>query len=273
MTQFTVSEFLFNRPQINLSAKAKAVMAYLAFRSNKINTCFPALKTIAQGCSISLSSVKRAIKELLGLNLVQKNKRYRADGGQTSNLYILNDVLNAETVEFKEKDPKKKISPKLSNSSEDTFLSNVSEKSSQNKKSVCLNNTPNDANVSSSSDGFFKDSFPCNKQKCLAALVDQVDHERSQPNENVHDEKAGECEGQSHKKDNIAKSKGIFKVQKHLKCILLGLVTRMLNQLNVTQWFNKSLKIKESKEQTGFVNKDGCCNPEIFANSDPPPGS
>lgn len=121
MTQYAVSTFLFDCPNLDISLKAKTVMSYLTFRSNKQNTCFPALKTIAQGCSLSLSSVKRAIKELLGLNLVRKNKRYREDGGQTSNLYtILADELpSTENVR------KKRISPKLSNSHEDTTNTNI----------------------------------------------------------------------------------------------------------------------------------------------------
>lgn len=128
MTSYIVSEFLFDSSQFDLSSKAKAVMAYLAFRSNKMNTCFPALKTIASGCSLSLSTVKRAIRELLSFRLINKDERYRADGGQTSNLY----TLNQEALTIKEKVRKKKTSFQSRTDLEEVFF----------KKSLYNNNTP-----------------------------------------------------------------------------------------------------------------------------------
>ena len=148
MTQYIVSEFLFDCPRFNLSAKAKAVMAYLTYRSNKLHTCFPALKTIASGCSLSLSTVKRAIRELLSHNLVSKNERYRADGGQTSNLY----TLNQEALTKKEKVRKKKTSFQPCSDLEEVSF----------KNNLCSNNTPDvtqnaSQNVKISQSSF----FPC----------------------------------------------------------------------------------------------------------------
>lgn len=73
----------------NLTVKAKSVYQCLAFHSNKENKCFPALKTIARECSISVSSVQRGLRELLDAGLIRKKHNYRANGSQTSNIYEL----------------------------------------------------------------------------------------------------------------------------------------------------------------------------------------
>ena len=148
MTSYIVSEFLFDSSQFDLSAKAKAVMAYLAFRSNKINTCFPALKTISSGCSLSLSTVKRAIRELLSFSLIKKDERYRADGGQTSNLY----TLNQEALTIKEKVRKKKTS----------FQSRTDLEEVSFKNNLCNNNTPSVTQKASQTVKISHSSFfPC----------------------------------------------------------------------------------------------------------------
>ncbi len=54
-------------------------------------TCFPSIKTIAKECGYSVSTVKRALKDLEEMGYVEKIERYddRKNGGQTSNLYVL----------------------------------------------------------------------------------------------------------------------------------------------------------------------------------------
>lgn len=74
-----------------LSLKAQAVFLYLADRSNKQNICWPGLKRIAADCCISVSTVQRAIKELLSVGLVLKKANYRENGSQTSNVYIVTE--------------------------------------------------------------------------------------------------------------------------------------------------------------------------------------
>jgi len=66
-----------------------------------MNTCFPGLKRIAQECGISISSVQRAIRELLKFGLVKKQARHRENRSQTSNLYILADN-HSEISNFKQ---------------------------------------------------------------------------------------------------------------------------------------------------------------------------
>lgn len=81
--------------QEDISSKAKSIFQYLAFRSNKNNTCFPGLKTIAKDCSISVSSVQRGLRELLSLGFIRKKHNYRENGSQTSNIYeVIEDVMD-----------------------------------------------------------------------------------------------------------------------------------------------------------------------------------
>ncbi|MEN3006009.1 helix-turn-helix domain-containing protein [Dehalobacterium formicoaceticum] len=89
----------------NLKSRAILVMNYLIFRANKEGTCFPAIKTIAKECHISVNTVKRALDDLIKAGYVQKNARFieEKNGAQTSNLYTLSagmfvyDDIDAET--------------------------------------------------------------------------------------------------------------------------------------------------------------------------------
>lgn len=76
--------------QSNLKSRALQVLLYLIDRSNKEQTCFPAVPTIGKELHISISTVKRAMKELVEAGYVTKESRFRAGNrGQTSNLYTL----------------------------------------------------------------------------------------------------------------------------------------------------------------------------------------
>ncbi|MFI3327297.1 MAG: helix-turn-helix domain-containing protein [Clostridia bacterium] len=72
-----------------LPSRAKIVYIYLKDRSNKENNCWPAIKTIAKDTSLSVSTVKRAIADLVGYGFLAKEKRYRDNGSLTSNNYFL----------------------------------------------------------------------------------------------------------------------------------------------------------------------------------------
>ena len=56
-----------------------------------MHSAFPLLKTIAAECGYGVSTVKRALNELLEAGYIEKQARFdeRKKGGQTSNLYIL----------------------------------------------------------------------------------------------------------------------------------------------------------------------------------------
>ncbi len=72
-----------------LPSRAKTVYMYLKDRSNAEGECWPAIKTIARDTSMSVSTVKRAIADLMQLGLLRKGKRYRENGGNSSNRYFL----------------------------------------------------------------------------------------------------------------------------------------------------------------------------------------
>lgn len=84
----------------NLKSRALSILIYLIDRSNKDLTCFPAIPTMAEQLHISISTVKRALKELVDTGFIQKDSRFReSNRGQTSNLYTLvfldNEPLSA----------------------------------------------------------------------------------------------------------------------------------------------------------------------------------
>lgn len=73
-----------------LKSRALSVLIYLIDRSNKELTCFPAIPTMAEQLHISVSTVKRALHELLDVGYIKKDARFREKNkGQTSNLYTL----------------------------------------------------------------------------------------------------------------------------------------------------------------------------------------
>lgn len=73
----------------DLKNRALQVLLYLIDRSNKEGTCFPAIPTIARELHISMSTVKRALGELVEAGFIIKEKRFRENKGQSSNLYTI----------------------------------------------------------------------------------------------------------------------------------------------------------------------------------------
>ncbi len=74
----------------SLKSRALSVLIYLIDRSNKDLTCYPAIPTMAVQLHISISTVKRALKELVEAGYIEKAVRFRErNRGQSSNLYTL----------------------------------------------------------------------------------------------------------------------------------------------------------------------------------------
>ena len=73
----------------DLSARTKTVCLYLHDRANSEGESWYAIGTIAADLGLSRSTVKRALNDLVRLGRVEKQPRYRENGGQTSNLYRL----------------------------------------------------------------------------------------------------------------------------------------------------------------------------------------
>ena len=70
-----------------LSHRAKLVYIYLKDHADKDGACWPGINTIAAGVSLSRSTVKRALEDLVRAGLVRKERRWRGNGSLTSNLY------------------------------------------------------------------------------------------------------------------------------------------------------------------------------------------
>ena len=72
-----------------LSARAKQVLVYLHDRANKDGESWYAINTMAKDLSLSRSTIKRALAELIRQGRVEKQVRFRANGGCSSNYYQL----------------------------------------------------------------------------------------------------------------------------------------------------------------------------------------
>lgn len=76
----------------DLPHRAKAVYMYLKDRSNKDGQCYPAIGTIARELQLSRRTVERAITDLLQAGLLEKEQRWRENGGKSSLLYTIKQV-------------------------------------------------------------------------------------------------------------------------------------------------------------------------------------
>ena len=72
-----------------LSARAKQVLVYLHDRANKDGESWYAINTMAKDLSLSRSTIKRALAELIRQGRVEKQVRFRGNGGCSSNYYQL----------------------------------------------------------------------------------------------------------------------------------------------------------------------------------------
>lgn len=72
-----------------LPHRARTVYIYLCDRAGRGDDCWPAIKTIARDLQLSRSTIKRALNDLVKAGLIEKEVRYRENGGNTSNRFIL----------------------------------------------------------------------------------------------------------------------------------------------------------------------------------------
>ena len=70
-------------------SRACSVYLYLFQKCYNKDSCFPAIKTICSDMKMSRSTVKRAISDLETAGFVVKERRYRENGGNSSNIYYL----------------------------------------------------------------------------------------------------------------------------------------------------------------------------------------
>ena len=88
MAKFEYMERAFSS---ELRPRARLVLQVLVLHCNKEGECFPSIKTIAAKCGYGISTVKRALDELVEAGYIIKQARFdeRKNGGQTSNPYTL----------------------------------------------------------------------------------------------------------------------------------------------------------------------------------------
>lgn len=80
---------LYKASPDELPHRARAVYMYLKDRTGTGLDCWPAVNTIASDLSLSRSTVKRALHDLVQVGLIEKQPRYRENGSHTSNRLIL----------------------------------------------------------------------------------------------------------------------------------------------------------------------------------------
>lgn len=73
----------------DLPHRAKTVYMYLKDRCDRKNQCYPSIGTIAGELRLSRRTVERAIADLQKAGLLEKEQRYRENGGKSSLLYTL----------------------------------------------------------------------------------------------------------------------------------------------------------------------------------------
>lgn len=104
----------------NLKPRARLVLQCLVLHGNRDGECFPSIKTIAAECGYGVSTVKRALDELLEAGYIQKEARFdqRKNGGQTSNLYTLCAILPEPPAPQQEKVTAQKAAANIAKASE-----------------------------------------------------------------------------------------------------------------------------------------------------------
>ena len=72
----------------DLSFAAQSIYRYLCYRQGKTEGCYPSHRKIAADTKCSVSTVKRALNELVRKGYLEKHHRRRSNGAKTSNFYI-----------------------------------------------------------------------------------------------------------------------------------------------------------------------------------------
>ena len=73
----------------NVPHRAVVVYRYLKDRANKDGTCYPSIGTIANDLKLSRRTVQRAITDLEKAGYLQKEQRWRENGGKSSLLFTV----------------------------------------------------------------------------------------------------------------------------------------------------------------------------------------
>lgn len=74
-----------------LPPRAYSVYYYLFHKCYNKDSCFPSIATICKETKLSRSTIKRALNDLEKAGFLNKERRYRPNGANSSNLYKLGE--------------------------------------------------------------------------------------------------------------------------------------------------------------------------------------
>ena len=66
----------------DLPSRAVTVYMYLRSRADREGKCFPSVRTISRDTKLSMSTVRRALDDLINTGYIQKQPRWRANGAK-----------------------------------------------------------------------------------------------------------------------------------------------------------------------------------------------
>ena len=85
----TYFNHIYSATPDELPHRARSVYIYLCDRAGNGADCWPSVRTIASDLQLSRSTVKRALNDLVKAGLIEKEARYRENGSNTSNRFII----------------------------------------------------------------------------------------------------------------------------------------------------------------------------------------
>jgi len=128
----------------NVSSAAIRLYAVLRRYADRDGMCFPSRQTLAARMRCSDRTVDSAIKELLELGALEKQRRYKEDGGYTSNIYTVCSIPPSAKVSHggENKDrPRSEENVPTPGEENDTLTIAITNESQSEQESSNYNNT------------------------------------------------------------------------------------------------------------------------------------
>lgn len=82
----------------DLPSRAVTVYMYLRSRADREGKCFPSVRTISRDTKLSMSTVRRALDDLINTGYIQKQPRWRANGPRAATNMFLEFNLGSRSV-------------------------------------------------------------------------------------------------------------------------------------------------------------------------------
>ncbi|MFI3238863.1 MAG: helix-turn-helix domain-containing protein [Lachnospiraceae bacterium] len=100
----------------DLKSRSLSILMYLVDKMDNVRrTCFPSIATIGKQLHISVSTVKRSMKELFEKGFLKREARFveSKNGGQTSNLYTVSTPKEQKEFVRKQADANKDVTEEV----------------------------------------------------------------------------------------------------------------------------------------------------------------